>query len=484
MKKIKMTKIVCTIGPKSEKPEVLKELVLNGMNVMRLNFSHGDFEEHGGRIKTIRKISEETGKFVAILLDTKGPEIRTGSFAEGDIKYELKQDDKITLTSDYEFKGNKDKISISYPNMTKDLKPGNTILLDDGLIGLEVLEIKGEEIFCRVKNSGMLGQKKGVNLPGVSVSLPALAEKDIEDLKFGCKVGVDYVAASFIRKVSDVATVRKVLDENGGENIKIISKIENQEGIDNFDEILELSDGIMVARGDLGVEVPTERVPFYQKMMIKKCNKAGKPVITATQMLDSMQKNPRPTRAEAGDVANAILDGTDAVMLSGETANGKYPVEAVRTMANISAETDKFGVKKKISSTEVAVASITEAISKSAVYSGESLDAKLIICWTKTGRAAKMLRKYNPKMPIIALTDNEQTGRQLALIRGVRSVLAKNLDNTDDFFKKAIEVASGHIVTTNDEDYTGIKKGDLIVLVTGISETGTTNTLKITRIGE
>ena len=279
--KIKMTKVVCTIGPKSEKPEVLKQLVLNGMNVMRLNFSHGDFEEHGARIKTIREISKETGKHVAILLDTKGPEIRTGSFRDGDVKYDLSEGDKMIVTTDYSYLGDNKKISVSYKDMTNDLKKGDTILLDDGLIGLLVDEIKGEEIFCTVKNSGTLGQKKGVNLPGVSVALPALAQKDIEDLKFACREGLDYIAASFIRKASDVAAVRTVLDENGGENIKIISKIENQEGIDNFDEILELSDGIMVARGDLGVEIPVEQVPFMQKMMIRKCNEAGKPVINA-----------------------------------------------------------------------------------------------------------------------------------------------------------------------------------------------------------
>ena len=262
--KIKMTKVVCTIGPKSEKPEVLKQLVLNGMNVMRLNFSHGDFEEHGARIKTIREISKETGKHVAILLDTKGPEIRTGSFRDGDVKYDLSEGDKMIVTTDYSYLGDNKKISVSYKDMTNDLKKGDTILLDDGLIGLLVDEIKGEEIFCTVKNSGTLGQKKGVNLPGVSVALPALAQKDIEDLKFACREGLDYIAASFIRKASDVAAVRTVLDENGGENIKIISKIENQEGIDNFDEILELSDGIMVARGDLGVEIPVEQVPFMQ----------------------------------------------------------------------------------------------------------------------------------------------------------------------------------------------------------------------------
>ena len=477
--KIKMTKVVCTIGPKSEKKEVLKELVLSGMNVMRLNFSHGDHEEHGARIKTIREISKETGKHVAILLDTKGPEIRTGSHAEGDVKYDLVEGQDFIVTTDYSFKGTPEKISVSYPGMTKDLKPGDTILVDDGLIGLEVKEIKGEEIFCKVKNSGALGQKKGVNLPGVSVSLPALAEKDKADLKFGCEVGVDYIAASFIRKASDVAEVRRVLDDNGGENIKIISKIENQEGIDNFDEILELSDGIMVARGDLGVEVPVEEVPFMQKMMIRKCNAVGKPVITATQMLDSMQKNPRPTRAEAGDVANAILDGTDAVMLSGESANGKYPVEAVKTMAKISSKTDEYGVSKIYYTHEV---TITEAISKGAVEAAENLGAKLIVCWTKTGRAAKMIRKYNPSMPIIALTDSDVTARQLALVRGVRAIVANDLDNPEHFFNKALEVAASNASTTADEAYTGFKKGDLVVLVTGVSETGTTNTFKVSRI--
>ena len=473
--KIKMTKVVCTIGPKSEKKEVLKELVLSGMNVMRLNFSHGDHEEHGARIKTIREISKETGKHVAILLDTKGPEIRTGSHAEGDVKYDLVEGQDFIVTTDYSFKGTPEKISVSYPGMTKDLKPGDTILVDDGLIGLEVKEIKGEEIFCKVKNSGALGQKKGVNLPGVSVSLPALAEKDKADLKFGCEVGVDYIAASFIRKASDVAEVRRVLDDNGGENIKIISKIENQEGIDNFDEILELSDGIMVARGDLGVEVPVEEVPFMQKMMIRKCNKAGKPVITATQMLDSMIRNPRPTRAEAGDVANAILDGTDAVMLSGESAKGKYPVEAVKMMADISKRTDEFKRYKDIDIDGSGNITVTEAISRGAVSSSEALDAKLILCWTKTGRAARMIRKYGPTVPIIALTDSEQTARQLSLVRGVRAYVEKNLDVADDFFRKAKEIASVH------EE---VKNGDLVVFVTGISETGTTNTFKIERIGE
>lgn len=470
--KIKMTKVVCTIGPKSESKEMLTKLVESGMNVMRLNFSHGDFEEHGGRIKNIREVMKETGKYVAIMLDTKGPEIRTGKLVN-DEDVLLKAGNKIVITTDYSFVGNTDKISVSYPGITKDLKPGNTILLDDGLIGLTVDKIEGDEIFCTINNTGELGGTKGVNLPGVSVGLPALAEKDIADLKFGCEQGVDYIAASFIRKASDVAEVRKVLDENGGHNIKIMSKIENQEGIDNFDEILELSDAIMVARGDLGVEVPAEEVPFMQKMMIRKCNAAGKPVVTATQMLDSMIRNPRPTRAEAGDVANAILDGTDAVMLSGESAKGKYPAEAVKMMATISARTDEFKKFKHIEKPEGEV-TVTEAISMGAVETSQLLNAKLIVCWTKTGRAARMIRKYGPTAPILALTDNDQTARQLAFVRGVRAYVATDLDKADDFFKKALEVAAQH--------ESDVKAGDLVVLVTGISETGTTNTFKVERL--
>ncbi|MFZ2852291.1 MAG: pyruvate kinase, partial [Leptotrichiaceae bacterium] len=331
-----------------------------------------------------------------------------------------------------------------------------------------------QDIRCLIKNTGELGGKKGVNLPGVSVSLPALSPKDIEDLKFGCREGVDFVAASFIRKASDVATVRKVLDENGGENIKIISKIESQEGVDNFDEILELSDGIMVARGDLGVEIPVEEVPFAQKMMIRQCNEIGKVVITATQMLDSMIRNPRPTRAEAGDVANAILDGTDAVMLSGESAKGKYVVEAVQTMATIAKRTDSFKKHKPLKGL-IGDITVTEAVSKGAVEAAQLLEAKLIISWTKSGRAPRMIRKYNPDASILALTDNEQTARQLLMTRGVFSYVAKGLDKTDEFFSKAMEIAATQ---------PGIKKGDLVVLVTGISETGTTNTFKVARVGE
>ncbi|MCP1222993.1 pyruvate kinase PykF [Sebaldella sp. S0638] len=469
---MKMTKIVCTIGPKSEGKEVLTSLIDNGMNVMRLNFSHGDYEEHGGRIRTAREIMAETNKHIAILLDTKGPEIRTGKLEDGkDVLLETGKE--VIITVDYSFVGNKDKFAVSYQGIINDLKPGNIILLDDGLIALEVQGISGTEIKCLIKNTGELGEHKGVNLPGVSVSLPALAEKDIEDLKFGCEQGVDFIAASFIRKAGDVAEVRSVLDANGGENIKIISKIESQEGLDNFDEILELSDGIMVARGDLGVEIPVEEVPFAQKMMIKKCNEEGKVVITATQMLDSMIRNPRPTRAEVGDVANAILDGTDAVMLSGESAKGKYPLETVKTMAAIADRTDRFKkYKDLIFDGDI---TITEAVSKGAVEAGNLLGAKAILVWTKSGRAARMVRKYGPVVPIVALTDNEQTARQLSLTRGVTSFVDKNLDKTDEFFSRAMELVS---------TLPTIKNGDIVVLVTGISETGTTNTFKVGIVGE
>ncbi len=469
---MKMTKIVCTIGPKSEGKEVLKSLIESGMNVMRLNFSHGDYEEHGTRIKTLREIMAETGHYVGILLDTKGPEIRTGKLENGqDVVLETGKE--VSITTDYSFVGNKDKFAVSYDGIVKDLKTGNIILLDDGLVALEVISINGNEIKCLIKNNGELGEHKGVNLPGVSVSLPALAEKDIEDLKFGCREGVDYIAASFIRKAGDVAEVRSVLDANGGENIKIISKIESQEGVDNFDEILELSDGIMVARGDLGVEIPVEEVPFAQKMMIKKCNEEGKVVITATQMLDSMIRNPRPTRAEVGDVANAILDGTDAVMLSGESAKGKYPLETVKTMAAIADRTDRFKkYKDLIFDGDI---TITEAVSKGAVEAGNLLGAKAILVWTKSGRAARMVRKYGPIVPIIALTDNDQTARQLSLTRGVTAFVEKNLDKTDEFFTRAME-----LVGTLPKN----RKGDIVVLVTGISETGTTNTFKVGIVGE
>ena len=469
---MRKTKIVCTIGPKTESKEVLKQLLEAGMNVMRLNFSHGDYEEHGRRISNLREVMAETGMRAAILLDTKGPEIRTIKL-EGGNDVSLVAGQEFTFTTDRTVIGNNKIVAVTYEGFASDLKAGDTVLVDDGLIAMEVKEVAGNEVRCIVKNNGDLGENKGINLPNVSVNLPALAEKDINDLKFGCEQGIDFVAASFIRKAEDVLAVRKVLCENGGENVKIISKIENQEGLNNFDEILEVTDGVMVARGDLGVEIPVEEVPFAQKMMIEKCNEAGKPVITATQMLDSMIKNPRPTRAEANDVANAIIDGTDAVMLSGETAKGKYPVEAVKVMARIAEKTDPLIYTNVEFDNEEST--ITEAVAKGTVDVAEALEAKLIVVGTGTGRAAKSLRKYFPTARILALTNSQTTANQLLLSRGVLSVVAEKPETLDCFFKQA----EAEAVKTG-----LVKSGDIIVVTCGeqVYVQGTTNTMKVIKV--
>lgn len=334
------TKIICTLGPASDSKEVMVELINSGMDISRHNFSHGSYEENGSKISLIKELRVEMNKDIKILLDTKGPEVRTGKF-EGD-KVTLVQGTPYTVVCGENLIGDNNICSISYKDLYKDVKAGDLILIADGLIGLEVKEIRENKIQCIVKNTGTIGNFKNVNVPGVVTKLPAISKKDFEDLKFGIKIGVDIVAASFVRKAEDVLEVKKVLQENGGANIKVFSKIENHEGVNNIEEIIEASDGIMVARGDLGVEIPLEEVPFVQKMIIRKCNMAGKQVITATQMLESMTNNPRPTRAEVSDVANAVLDGTDAVMLSGETASGKYPVEAVTIMKKIVNRTEKL----------------------------------------------------------------------------------------------------------------------------------------------
>lgn len=469
---MKKTKIVCTIGPKSESKEMLTKLLKAGMNVMRLNFSHGSHEEHAARIAALREVKEETGLKAAILLDTKGPEIRTIKLENGeDVKLVAGQ--TFTITTDKTVIGNNTIVAVTYDDFAKDLSVGNTVLIDDGLIELTVKEIEGNEVRCVVENNGMLGENKGVNLPNVKVNLPALAKKDIADLKFGCEQGIDFVAASFIRKGDDVREVRRVLTENGGSNIKIISKIENKEGLDNFDEILELSDGIMVARGDLGVEIPVEEVPFAQKMMIEKCNEAGKPVITATQMLDSMINNPRPTRAEANDVANAILDGTDAVMLSGESAKGKYPVEAVKVMTRIAEKTDPllytnvdYDNKDK---------GITEAVAKGCVDAAEVLGAKLIVVGTGSGRAARSIRKYFPSAMILAITNDQKAFNQMLLSKGVIPYLSGDFKNLNEFMDEAEKLAIGLGL---------VKSGDIIAATCGeeVFMPGTTNTVKIMQV--
>lgn len=467
---MKKTKIVCTIGPKTESVEMLSKLSNAGMDVMRLNFSHGDFAEHGARITNLREVMKNSGKQLAILLDTKGPEIRTIKL-EGGNDVALVAGQTFTFTTDISVVGNINQVAVTYLGFAKDLKAGNIILVDDGLIEMEVIETTDTTVICKVLNNGDLGENKGVNLPGVSVKLPALSEKDKKDLVFGCEQGVDFVAASFIRKGADVTEIREILAANGGKSIQIISKIENQEGVDNFDEILALSDGIMVARGDLGVEIPAEEVIFAQKMMIEKCNRARKIVITATQMLDSMIKNPRPTRAEAGDVANAIMDGTDAVMLSGETAKGKYPIEAVTIMAQIANRTDSAMKAEMGSRLDSPRLRITEAVCKGAVDTAEKLNAPLIVVATEAGKSARSVRKYFPTANIIAVTTNPKTAAQLTLSKGITSVLVDTIENTDEFYRRGKDIALKSGMA---------KKGDIVVMVSGALVTsGTTNTASV-----
>jgi len=473
---MRKTKIVCTIGPSSESLENTKKLISAGMNVARLNFSHGDFEEHGNRIKTIRQASQELNKTVAILLDTKGPEIRLGKLKEEPI--ELVQGEAITLTTE-EILGDINRVPVTYKELPGDISVGSTILIDDGLIGLTVEDIQGTEIKCRIVNSGQIKSKKGVNVPGVAISMPGLTEKDINDIKFGIEIGVDFIAASFVRRASDVLEIRELLERHDARHIQIISKIENQQGVDNLDEILEVSDGLMVARGDLGVEIPAEEVPLVQKMMIEKCNRAGKPVITATQMLDSMQRNPRPTRAEASDVANAIFDGTDAIMLSGETAAGKYPEESVLTMARIAVRAESALHYREIfiKQANAQQTSVTEAISQAVANSALDLDAKAIVTSTESGYTARMISKYKPKSQIIAVTPVEQVLRRLQLVWGVIAVKGVPAKTTDEMFEIAVKgaIESGLV-----------RLGDTIIITAGVpvGRSGTTNLIKIHNVGE
>jgi len=468
---MKKTKIVATIGPASDSFEMMKELIDCGLNVMRLNFSHGSHEEHKVRIDTMRQASKIKEKNIAILLDTKGPEIRTMKLLDGK-EVALRTNDTITFTTDQSHIGNYDKVAVTYKNLPHDVKKGDTILLDDGLIALEVLNTSADEINCLIKNSGFLGEHKGVNLPNISVNLPALSNKDMADIKFGCEMDVDFIAASFVRKAADVQAVKEQLIQNGKPNVRIISKIENDEGIKNFDAILALSDGIMVARGDLGVEIPIEDVPFAQKTMIDKCNKAGKTVITATQMLESMIKNPRPTRAEAGDIVNAILDGTDAVMLSGETAKGKYPVQALQTMARICSKTDNIDYNHKTCKN----LSLSEAIASGTVKTADDICAKAIVILSESGDTARNIKRLKPNSIVIAITTNKKTANQLALARGVFSTVIPKVKDVEDFQNQAIEIAAS---------YDFIEDKDVVVLTSGANnEIGITNLMKVAVISK
>ncbi|EJY7264261.1 pyruvate kinase [Enterococcus faecalis] len=473
---MKKTKIVCTIGPASESVDMLVNLINAGMNVCRLNFSHGDYEEHGARIKNIREAVKITGKRVAILLDTKGPEIRTNDMENGAITMKIGDSVRISMT---EVLGTNEKFSITYPELINDVNVGSHILLDDGLIDLEVTDIDRDanEIVTVVKNEGVLKNKKGVNVPGVSVNLPGITEKDANDIRFGIGQGIDFIAASFVRRASDVLEITKILEEENATHIQIIPKIENQEGIDNINEILKVSDGLMVARGDMGVEIPTEDVPVVQKALIKKCNALGKPVITATQMLDSMQRNPRPTRAEANDVANAIYDGTDAVMLSGETAAGDYPLEAVQTMARIAVRTEETLVNQDSFALKLySKTDMTEAIGQSVGHTARNLGIQTIVAATESGHTARMISKYRPKAHIVAITFSEQKARSLSLSWGVYATVADKPSSTDEMFNLASKVSQ-------EEGYAS--EGDLIIITAGVpvGEKGTTNLMKIQMIG-
>ena len=475
---MRKTKIVCTIGPASESVEKLTQLMEAGMNVARLNFSHGDFEEHGARIKNIREAAEITGNNIAILLDTKGPEIRTNNMKDGAIELVSGNDIIVSMT---EVEGTTEKFSVTYEGLIDDVEAGSKILLDDGLIGLEVTKVDkaAGEIHTKILNSGTLKNKKGVNVPGVAVKLPGMTEKDANDIRFGIEQGIDFIAASFVRRASDVLEIKQLLEDNNASHIHIIPKIENQEGVDNIDEILEVSDGLMVARGDLGVEIPAEEVPLVQKLLIKKCNTLGKPVITATQMLDSMQRNPRPTRAEASDVANAIFDGTDAIMLSGETAAGSYPVEAVQTMNNIASRAEEALNYKEILSkrSRDSEHSITDSIGQSVAHTALNLEVKAVITPTGSGHTARMISKYRPEAPIVAVTYDARIQRQLALVWGVYPRLSQKSESTDEMLDVAVQEGVNSSIVTH---------GDLVVITAGlpVGETGTTNIMKIHVIGD
>lgn len=478
------TKIVCTLGPSTDKEGVLKRLIEEGMNVARFNFSHGDHEEQLGRLQMLQKLRKELKRPVAALLDTKGPEIRLRDFTDG--KVELKDGQTFTLTTD-EIMGDAKRVSITYKNLPEDVKPGDRILIDDGLIGMEVKEIKvtsgakadkdgnkPKDIICQVLNGGVISNRKGVNVPNVELSMPYISEKDYGDIVFAVEHDYDFIAASFVRTADDVLAIRKILAEKGGEDINIIAKIENMQGVQNIDDIIRVSDGIMVARGDMGVEIPLEDVPVIQKMIIKKVYDAGKKVITATQMLDSMMKHPRPTRAEATDVANAIYDGTSAIMLSGETAAGMYPIEALKTMVRIAVRTEqdinylqRFKMRKTMSNPDV-----TNAISHATCTMAGDLNAAAIITVTKSGRTARMVSKYRPNCPIIGGCLTEKIYRQLALSWGVIPLMIEEKTQAEELFDYAVDAAEAAGI---------ISKGDVVVLTAGVplGVSGTTNLIKV-----
>lgn len=468
----KKTKIVCTIGPASESKEVLTKLVNEGMNIARLNFSHGSYEEHGNRIKLIREVAKETGKPIGILLDTKGPEIRLGDFENGGC--EFKEGDIVRIVKE-EVLGNHERFTIRCPEVFNDVKAGDYILMDDGKMKVTIQEVSEGEMTVRVENPHFLKSRKGCNLPGIILSMPFISEKDEADIRFGCRQDIDYIAASFTRRKEDVLNLRKILIDEKKDAIQIIPKIENQEGFDNLREILDVSDGVMVARGDLGVDVSLELVPIYQKRIIRVANELGKPVITATHMLESMQTNPRPTRAEASDVANAIMDGTDGIMLSGESAAGNYPVEAVQTMHKIAVAIEpmidyKKRLKDAVSSSE---RSLNDAIGISAADTALAIDIKCIIAFTQSGTTARRISRFRPVAPIIGVCFDEVTQRAMLPIFGVDPYVS-DIQNTKE---NDIDLARNIALMK------GYKHGDYAIVVAGYPVgQGSTNMMRIIQL--
>ncbi|MDO4903470.1 MAG: pyruvate kinase [Limosilactobacillus sp.] len=472
---MKKTKIVSTLGPASSDVETISKLIEAGANVFRFNFSHGDHPEHQGRMDNVKKAEEITGKHVGLVLDTKGAEIRTTVQKEGKIEFNI--GDEVRISMDDSVEGTKEKIAVTYPGLYDDTHVGGHVLFDDGLIDM-LIEEKDEanrELVCKVQNHGLLGSRKGVNAPGVSINLPGITEKDSSDIRFGCDNNINFISASFVRKPQDVEDIRALLREKNMEDVQIFPKIESQEGIDNFEAIIEVSDGLMVPRGDMGVEIPAENVPIVQKHMIKRCNELGKPVITATQMLDSMEENPRPTRAEVSDVANAVFDGTDATMLSGESANGDYPVEAVATMNAIDIKAENHLWEFGRETFDWDKSDVTETLGSAVANAARDLDIHTIVAYTDSGYTARMISKYRPNADIVALTPNERVERGLMINWGVQPYQIDAITDTDKVFEvaaqKAVELGFA-------------KKGDNIIVVAGVplGVPGTTNMMRVKHI--
>lgn len=471
---MRKTKIICTLGPSSKTEDIIRSMIISGMDVARINFSHGEYESHKEISDTVKKLREELGKHTAIMLDTKGPEIRICKFKND--KVTLKAGQRFTLCS-YETEGDENHVSITYENLYRDITPGTKILIDDGLIEMQVLTLDDREIVCTVINGGEISNNKGVNVPSVRLSLPFLSSKDKKDIAFAAKEGYDFIAASFAQHAEDIRMIKRELDKFNCRSIRIIAKIENAVGVANIDEIIAEADGIMIARGDMGVEIAIENIPIIQKQLIIKCVSAGKQVITATQMLESMRYNPRPTRAEVTDVANAIFDGTSAIMLSGETAAGSYPLEAVKTMARIATRTEAdVDYKKRFSQVEISeYANVTNAISHACCTTAQDLKAAAIITVTKLGKTARMLSRFRPEIPIVACSPELSSCRHMNMSWGVYPILIPEMTGTDELLETAVNAALENKF---------IQSGDLVVITAGIplGVSGTTNMLKVQEI--